>query len=299
MLLISNQIHFRGPKGTEMKALLLVEQDLCRKTLFGCLKLTKNINFLVTNSNLKGIECKSKLVEPIAPVVAELLKDYTHFVAPTSSFSKSLLPRVGALLDTMVIGDVIEIKSPDTFVRPIYAGNALCTVKSNQKLKILNLRPTSFENSNLLESKEQKILEPKAAMSEIKEEIKIKSERPELTKSKVVVCGGRGLKSKQNFDLIYKFADQLKGAVGASRAAVDAGYADNSLQIGQTGKVVAPDLYIGVGISGAIQHLAGMKDSKVIVAINQDPDAPIFQVADLGIVGDLFEIIPKMQKLIK
>jgi len=213
------------------------------------------------------------------------------------------LPRLGSLLDCAPISDVISIKSKDTFVRPIYAGNALATVKSNDKVKLITVRGTAFEKAN----QEKNPVASISVISEtpapnpvqwIKDELK-QSSRPELTSARIIVSGGRGMKNGENFKILEELADQLGGAVGASRAAVDAGYVSNDLQIGQTGKIVAPELYIAVGISGAIQHLAGMKDSKVIVAINKDPEAPIFQVSDYGIVADLFNVIPEMTKKVK
>lgn len=245
------------------------------------------------------------LPENFAPLLVENIKKggYTHVIASNSAFAKGVLPRVSALLDSQQISDVTAIQDDKTFVRPIYAGNAIATVESADPIKILTVRGTAFaaatpgSGSAAIEAG----ADPKAeATSEWVSEDLAKSDRPDLATAGKVVSGGRGLKSKEEFDKIMNpLADALGAAVGASRAAVDSGYADNSLQVGQTGKVVAPEMYLAVGISGAIQHLAGMKDSKVIAAINKDADAPIFQVADVGLVGDLFEKVPELTEKLK
>jgi len=236
------------------------------------------------------------LAENLTPLVVKLAEKYTHIAASANTFGKNFMPRVAALLDISQVSDIIKINSPDTFVRPIYAGNAFATVKSNDKKKCITIRPTSFDpaptsGGSAPIEKIDAVDVPNISKFIKREENK--SERPELGTARVVISGGRGMQSGENFKLINAIADKLNAAVGASRAAVDAGYISNDHQVGQTGKVVVPDLYIAVGISGAIQHLAGMKESKVIVAINKDGEAPIFSIADYGLEADLFEALPK------
>lgn len=238
------------------------------------------------------------LAEELAALVVGMAKAYSHVLAPATSFGKNLMPRVAALLDVAVISDITGVESADTFKRPIYAGNAIATVQSSDAIKVITVRKVAFDavaegGSAAVETVAAGAV---AGLSSFVGLEAVKSERPELTNAGVVVSGGRGVGSKENFALIETLADRLNAAVGASRAAVDAGYAPNDWQVGQTGKVVAPQLYVAVGISGAIQHLAGMKDSKVIVAINKDENAPIFEIADYGLVADLFTAVPELVK---
>ena len=238
-----------------------------------------------------------QLPENVAPLLVELAKNYSHILSAATTTGKNLMPRAAALLDVAQISDIIEVKSKDTFVRPVYAGNAMATVQSSDSVKMITVRTTAYaeavlggsatiENSDFVSDQEMAVF--------VSEQLSV-SERPELTAASIVISGGRGMQNGENFVLLEKVADKLGAAIGASRAAVDAGFVPNDMQVGQTGKIVAPDLYIAVGISGAIQHLAGMKDSKVIVAINKDEEAPIFQVADYGLVGDLFKVLPELE----
>jgi len=238
-----------------------------------------------------------QLPENVAPLLVELAKDYSHILSAATTTGKNLMPRAAALLDVAQISDIIEVKSEDTFVRPVYAGNAMATVQSSDSIKMITVRTTAYaeaalggsatiENSDFVSTQE--------VATFVSEQLSV-SERPELTAASIVISGGRGMQSGDNFVLLERIADKLGAAIGASRAAVDAGFVPNDMQVGQTGKIVAPDLYIAVGISGAIQHLAGMKDSKVIVAINKDEEAPIFQVADYGLVADLFKALPELE----
>ncbi len=237
-----------------------------------------------------------QLPESVALLVAEVGKSYTHILATATTSGKNLLPRVAALLDVAQISEIVAVKSADTFVRPIYAGNALATVQSSDSIKVITVRGTAFAEAATggtapIESLD--IVKSQSLSAFVGQQLSV-SERPELTAASIVISGGRGMQSGENFVLIERVADKLGAAIGASRAAVDAGFVPNDMQVGQTGKIVAPDLYIAVGISGAIQHLAGMKDSKVIVAINKDEEAPIFQVADYGLVDDLFKVLPEL-----
>ena len=237
------------------------------------------------------------LAEPLADLVISLAGGYSHVLAPATTSGKNVMPRIAALLDVAQISDISAVEGPDTFIRPIYAGNALATVQSRDNVKIITVRTTAFEpaaaegGSAVVEAVQPAQGSEKSSF--VGQQL-TKNERPELTAAKIVISGGRGMQNGENFVLLERVADKLGAAVGASRAAVDAGYVPNDYQVGQTGKVVAPELYIAVGISGAIQHLAGMKDSKVIVAINKDEEAPIFQVADYGLVADLFEALPAL-----
>lgn len=243
-------------------------------------------------------EYQHQLAENVSELLAGLGKTYSHLLAPATTFGKNLMPRVAALLDVGQLADIVAVESSDTIIRPIYAGNALAKVQSLDPIKVITVRSSAFDAAECGSSRDVTVTAVDSVIRSDKSRFvsqqKTESTRPELPAAKVVVSGGRGVGSKENFALVESLADKLGGAIGASRAAVDAGFVSNDLQVGQTGKIVAPDLYIAVGISGAIQHLAGMKDSKVIVAINSDPEAPIFQIADYGLVGDLFEIMPEL-----
>tara|TARA_B100000925_G_scaffold287158_1_gene265985 strand:+ start:816 stop:1745 length:930 start_codon:yes stop_codon:yes gene_type:complete len=251
----------------------------------------------------KVIKCDSEtyknfIAEDLSALVMTIAEKFTHILAPATTFGKNLMPRVAAKIDSQQVSDIISVESDDTFKRPIYAGSCIATVKSNDNIKVITVRSTAFDAVALTNSgvdvEDLQSVDSMGITSFVSEEL-AKSDRPELTSANIVISGGRGMQSGDNFHLLDSIADKLGAAVGASRAAVDAGFVPNDYQVGQTGKIVAPDLYIAVGISGAIQHLAGMKDSKVIVAINKDEDAPIFQVADYGLVADLFTALPELE----
>ena len=285
-------------------------------TIGAASKITSDIEVLVVGSNTEDIcneisnyqnikkvlsvnntDYEHAIAEKIEPVIMSIADNYSHIFAPATTFGKNVMPRVAVKLDVAQISDVISVESEDTFIRPIYAGNALATVKSNDLKKVITIRPTSFDvvakegGSGIIEDLQ---FDSNNNHSEFVDREESKSDRPELSTARIVVSGGRGLQSADNFKLINDIADKLNAAIGASRAAVDAGYVSNDYQVGQTGKVVVPDLYIAVGISGAIQHLAGMKESKIIVAINKDEEAPIFNIADYGLSADLFEALPQL-----
>lgn len=244
----------------------------------------------------KIVHCQPQAsAEDIVAAVKPLATEYSHVLAPADTFGKNFMPRLAAQLDVAQISDITAVESDDTFIRPIYAGNAFITVQSADSIKVITVRPTAFQSADAKDFPSEALPINTTAKSEFIKLEASHSDRPELTSAKVVISGGRGLQNKENFKLIESLADRLGAAVGASRAAVDAGFVPNEYQVGQTGKVVAPDLYIAIGISGAIQHVAGIKDSKVIVAINKDPDAPIFEVADYGLVADFFEILPELE----
>ena len=307
-----------------MAILVLAEHDNASlrsstlHTITAARKLGDDVHVIVAGGNAGGaakaaaaVEGVSKVVHVDAPYLASPTAEnlaaqvlaltqaggYTHVLAPATGYGKNVLPRVAAKLDVAQVSEITAIDSPDTFVRPIYAGSVFATVQSKDPVKVITVRGTAFEPAQA-SGNEAPIESPSAAPDTGKSQVVGQeltvSERPELTSARVVVSGGRAMQNAENFKLLEALADKLGAAVGASRAAVDAGYVPNDYQVGQTGKIVAPDLYIAIGISGAIQHLAGMKDSKVIVAINKDPEAPIFQIADYGLVGDLFEIVPAL-----
>jgi electron transfer flavoprotein alpha subunit len=285
-------------------------------TVTAAAKMDADVHLLVAGSNCAAVgEAAAKVAgvtkvrvaddpryeHPLAESVADLLvsiaSDYSHIVVSATKYGKNVLPRASALLDVVTISDISDVVSADTFVRPVYAGNAMLTVQTNDSPKCVSVRTTSFEEAAAeggSASVEDLSSPADSGLSSFVSQDLTVSERPELTSARIVVSGGRGMQNGENFQMLESVADKLHAAVGASRAAVDSGYVSNDFQVGQTGKIVAPDLYIAVGISGAIQHLAGMKDSKVIVAINKDEEAPIFQIADYGIVGDLFKVIPEL-----
>jgi electron transfer flavoprotein alpha subunit len=258
---------------------------------------SQSLNGLTKIINVDNELYKNSLAEEVEKLVTSIAADYSYILAPATTFGKNLMPRIAAKMDTQQISDIISVESSDTFKRPIYAGSCIATVKSSDEIKVITVRSTAFDavekdNSNIPVDTLSAI--DACGVSEFVSEELAESDRPELTAAEIVISGGRGMQSGENFHLLDSIADKLGAAVGASRAAVDAGFVPNDYQVGQTGKIVAPDLYIAVGISGAIQHLAGMKDSKVIVAINKDEDAPIFQVADYGLVADLFNALPEL-----
>lgn len=270
---------------------------VCGKEISSVCEEAKKINGITKVLSADNVALEHQLPENVTPVVTALADKYSHILAPATTFGKNLLPRVAALLDVQQISDITAVVDASTFVRPIYAGNAIATVKSDDAKKVITVRSTGFDKAPTGQgsaSVESVSSVGDSGLSSFVGQELSKSERPELTAANIIVSGGRGLGSAENFAIIEKLADKLNAAVGASRAAVDAGYVPNDYQVGQTGKVVAPNLYIAVGISGAIQHLAGMKDSKVIVAINKDAEAPIFQIADYGLVADLFTAVPEL-----
>jgi electron transfer flavoprotein alpha subunit len=274
---------------------ILVAGQNCRPAAEAAAKISGIAKVLVADDAAYA----NGLAENVAPLIVKLVRDggYTHVLAPSTTSGKNIMPRAAALLDVMQISDISSVVSPDTFVRSIYAGNALATVQSKDAAKIITVRGTGFAAASAEGGSatiEAVSGTGSAGLSDFVGSELSKSERPELTSARIVISGGRGMQSGDNFHMLESIADKLGAAVGASRAAVDAGFVPNDYQVGQTGKIVAPDLYIAVGISGAIQHLAGMKDSKVIVAINKDEEAPIFQVADYGLVGDLFKLVPEL-----
>ena len=307
-----------------MSTLVIAEHDNASlkaatlNTVTAARELGEDVHVLVVGNGVDapagaaaGVPGVAKVLRVDAPYLGQLTAEnlaaaalaviaagnYSHVLAPATSFGKNVAPRIAAKLDVAQISDIMSVESADTFVRPIYAGNAFATVRSSDPVKVITVRTTAFEPAAATGGNaaiENVPPPPEVSTSKVIGQELTKSERPELTSARIIVSGGRGMASGDNFKMLEALADKLNAAIGASRAAVDAGYVPNDYQVGQTGKIVAPDLYVAVGISGAIQHLAGMKDSKVIVAINKDPEAPIFQIADYGLVGDLFEIIPAL-----
>lgn len=306
-----------------MAILIIAEHDNCTlkgatlNTVTAAAQMGQDLHLLVTGSNCQNVADEAASVEGISKVlladnsvyahhlaentaqlISQLGTAYSHILAPATSNGKNILPRVAALLDVGQISDITAVESADTFQRPIYAGNAIATLQSLDNIKVITVRGTAFEAASTGNDApiENVDLQIESNLSSFVSEEIAQSDRPELTAAKVVISGGRGMGDSESFTLLEQVADKLGGAVGASRAAVDAGFVPNDIQVGQTGKIVAPDLYIAVGISGAIQHLAGMKDSKIIVAINKDEEAPIFSVADYGLVADLFEAVPELEQ---
>lgn len=272
---------------------VLVAGEQCEAVAQAAAKLSGVTKVLLADNAVYA----HQMPENIADLVVELASGYTHIFSAATTTGKNFMPRVAALLDVAQISDAIAVESADTFVRPIYAGNAIATVQSSDSVKVVTVRASSFDavaNDGDAAVEKVDVVKTSEKSAYLSAEL-TKSERPELTAAKVIISGGRGMQNGDNFALLNGIADKLGAGIGASRAAVDAGFVPNDMQVGQTGKIVAPDLYIAVGISGAIQHLAGMKDSKVIVAINKDEEAPIFQIADYGLVGDLFEVLPQLE----
>ena len=273
---------------------VLIAGDNCDTVANQAAKLAATNKILVAEDKIYS----SPLAETFTPLIVSIARDFSHILGPASTFGKNILPRVSALLDVQQISEIVAIHDSDTFDRPIYAGNAIATVESKESIKVLTVRATAFEaateGGSPAEIAKIEVVTTETISEFISTEL-TKSDRPELTQAKIVVSGGRGMQNGENFIMLERVADLLGAAVGASRAAVDSGFVSNDYQVGQTGKIIAPELYIAVGISGAIQHLAGMKDSNVIVAINKDEEAPIFQVADYGLVGDLFTEIPILE----
>jgi electron transfer flavoprotein alpha subunit len=287
---VTNAISAAGKMGGDIH--VLVAGSGCA----GAAKAAARVSGVAKVLHADSAALASGLPENLAPFVKGLAGGYSHIVSAATAYGKNILPRVAALLDVAQISDIVAVESPDTFIRPIYAGNAFATVQSVDAIKVITVRSTGFDAAGEGGAAPVEVISggTDAGVSKVLHQDLTKSDRPELAAARVVVSGGRGLQSGENFKMLEVLADKLNAAIGASRAAVDAGFVSNDCQVGQTGKIVAPDLYIAIGISGAIQHLAGMKDSKVIVAINKDPEAPIFEIADYGLVGDLFKIVPEL-----